>query len=129
MAAGSGAQPITVEFPVPNGRYRLSAAILGSGLLTLGDDEGGISISGPPFGQEDWGESLAANALDWREPIDVAIVDVSDELLSVTIEPDSNDSPFLLRQFGFEPILAGRDTNPEDDEAFLERLRGLGYVR
>ena len=98
-------------------------------LLDLGDGQGRIARAGPAFRAEDWSASLDIHSIDWNEPVDVKTIDIYDEMFRVTIQPDPDESMLLVRQFGFEPVLAGHVSDPAADEDRLERLKGLGYVR
>jgi hypothetical protein len=127
LLGGVGAPPLTVEFQLPNGRYGLTAGILGAGTLRMAGAEKTLQLRGSTL-EEGMVEGSEVSHLDWqRVPVDLGTIDVTDGTFRAEIQPAGGGSSLLLRQFGFTPIKAG-GPRPEPDDELLERLRGLGYV-
>jgi arylsulfatase A-like enzyme len=112
-----------IEFPVPSGRYGLSASMLGAGTAEIDGQE--IRVAARPLAE---GQPLP-NALDHAP---YGTVDVRDGRFALTLTPDTTDSPFVIRYLGFKPIGSAGETSPGDDpereRELLERLKALGYV-
>jgi hypothetical protein len=121
LLARGGAEPLTIEFPVPNGTYEVSLAMHGACEVVV---EGGPSR-----------RELHVPARDGAEPprnlrdlADVSIgpVEITQERFRATIFPLAASTWLLVRRVGF----AVRDgAGSGDAEANRERrLRALGYV-
>jgi arylsulfatase A-like enzyme len=122
LAHGSSG-PMRIEFPVPSGRYRLSASMLGTGTAMIDGQE--LRVTARPLGP---GQPLP-------RPLDHApygTVDVRGGRFVLTLAPDTSDSPFVIRYLGFRPVDSAGTTasgdDPERERELLERLRALGYV-
>jgi arylsulfatase A-like enzyme len=116
LAATPGAGPLELTIPMPDGRYRVTAAAMGSAEVRLDGAAEAVRIAGGPF---DPGAYQQAPQLDLIE------VEVTGERFGGVIEP-GDEGCFLIWLFGFEPRTGedGPVVEPQD----VERLRALGYV-
>lgn len=103
FAARSGAPPLAITFPVPNGSYEVSAMVEGVGAIEV--------VEGDP-------RPVSGAA---RE-VSLGTVDVQGDRFIARLRPDG---PLVVRYFGFRPLGGGV---PEADAEREERLRSLGYV-
>ena len=105
LVASKTHDPLSVRFPLPNGRYVLSLNMHGQAILEIGEEHRQLAHTGM---------------------IDFGEVNVTDEVFRATIRPQG-DQPFGLAYFGFVPPSAPSQDQKEIEEQ-LERLRALGYV-
>jgi hypothetical protein len=123
LAAGDGAGSIEVRFPLPSGRYLLSAAIRGTADFLLPGQSSSVKVRSGLLTKDLTFDSLLAT-----EEIECGVVDVRDHSFSATISPDLSESPFMIRYFGFEPLIDGAPPPEGEDTEIRERLRTLGYI-
>ncbi|MGH9461443.1 MAG: sulfatase [Vicinamibacteria bacterium] len=116
LLAGGAALPLEIQFSIPNGLYRVTAHIRGSGTFQLEKGEA-TRLKGSDY---EPGTSARGEAMN------VGSVTISDETFRAEIHP-SGTGYFLVQMIGFEPLGAGSAAE-EQDEDLLERLKTLGYV-
>jgi arylsulfatase A-like enzyme len=114
--------PLAFNFNLPDGRYHLSASLLGSAQLRLdGDQESRPMVSPLP---SDLG---TRRTIQETEETNVGEILIKNQTFSGVLMADS--SPFNLHHFGFQPLVGEEVAEPtSEDEETLERLRVLGYV-
>jgi hypothetical protein len=98
-------QPLTVRFPIPDGRYRLNLGMVGSATVEVNDRR---------------------QAFNGRGLVEFGDVEVTGGNFRATIRPRS-DQMMRLLFFGFVPEAAV--TDPAADAERLRRLEALGYVQ
>ena len=105
IVAKNSHEPLSVHFPLPNGRYLLSLKMQGHIMLEVGDER---------------------RELTARGVVEFGVINVTDEVFRAIIRP-LGERPAGLAFFGFIPPGA---TILDDDAVReqLERLRALGYV-
>ena len=115
-----GAVPLSFEMRIPDGRYRLSVFMRGTGALTLEDGEA---------------RRLAASPVDMDEPfpwkgerVEVGEIRITGDRFAGVFTADPEGQRFLVRHLGFTPLPADGEEPVPVDEELLERLRTLGYV-
>lgn len=123
LAAGDGAASMVVRFPLPSGQYRLTAAIQGAANLSLPGSPSPVEIRSELLNGE-----LTFDSLLDTEEIDCGTVTVRGNLFSATIVPHLSESTFMIRYFGFEPLIEGAPPPDVEDDEIRERLRTLGYI-
>ena len=105
LVASNTNDPLSVHFPLPNGRYMLSLNMEGNATIDVGEQHRKLSHRGMvEFGQ----------------------INVTDNVFRATIR-SRGDQPLGLSYFGFVPPAAG-GLDGDADKKQLERLRALGYV-
>lgn len=124
LVATGDAGPVTIEIPIPNGPYLVSVAVRGTCTLRVAPREtleAPHVIEGRGFDPSEY-FPWAADQLEYGQTL------VTEESFRVTVEPDPARSPLLISYIGFEPLLDGKDADPEEERKRLERLRTLGYA-
>ena len=105
LIARATAEPLTVRFPVPDGRYLLHVGLVGPATIAVDGQSQTLDGRGmAPFGE----------------------VDVTGGIFRATIQPRADQVTRLLF-FGFVP--PGAIEDPAADAERLRRLKALGYVQ
>jgi hypothetical protein len=91
---------------------------MGEGYLTLDGGHNPIELQGEPL---DPAQLLSSGE------IEIGRIEVKQETFRATISPRAGEDCFLLKHFGFEPLLPDKEMD-DADEARRERLRSLGYI-
>jgi arylsulfatase len=112
------APPITVQFPVPDGEYEISAHVLGRGTISISGGktmavDARLHAGGPGMNTD---STLLGDAT------------VSGEMFSATLRPADDGTWLWIKMFGFRPLSNNRLQTPEEEAAHLEQLRALGYI-
>jgi len=118
LLATPGAAPITIGFPMPDGRYWLSAAVMGSGTLRVAGANRVVPIQGEPF---------APGRYQKAGEVEIGPIQVSGETFRATLAPAPDEGCFMVRRFGFVPLPPGAKEEAIDPQQ-VDRLRALGYV-
>lgn len=125
-----GLAPLSIQFPVPNGEYKVSLYC-----------PGGESIHGFPGsvfqirpGSDETAPSVSVNTslTSSSQRVDLGVVNIEDNSFKALIEPVSEPSWIMIRYFGFEPVLSAAEAGNIDKEAAAERrkrLAALGYAQ
>ena len=118
LIAGAGAEPLELHFPVPDGRYRVSAVVLGD--LTIETGPHTVRTAGRTA-EVDPTKPLTGEVVALGE------VEVRGASFQARVQP--GDAPGMLRSFEFVPpgFVAVPDA-PLKQAALVERLRMLGYI-
>jgi hypothetical protein len=117
MASGDP-DPIRIHFPVPDGLYQLSVAMMGSARIRIAGMDSAVVLRGGPFESEryrDCGE------------VSVGPVVVTGNRFDCRLEPGAADDCLLVRHIGFRPV-SGDEPPHRIDPKRLRQLRSLGYV-
>ncbi len=121
LVATGDAGPVTIEIPIPNGPYLVSAAIRGTCTLRIGPPEAHRELEGRAFDPSEY--------FPWTpDRLEYGRIDVTDEVFRAMVDPDPGRSPLLISYIGFEPLGAEEEVDPEEERERLERLKTLGYV-
>jgi hypothetical protein len=104
IVAHNSDEPLSVEFPLPNGSYKLTLKMQGHAIVEVDNQQRELT-TGPIV---EFGE-----------------INVTDEVFRATIRPLG--TRVALSFFGFNPHAAGSE-DPEAAEKRLQRLRSLGYI-
>ncbi|MDP8214038.1 MAG: sulfatase [Candidatus Euphemobacter frigidus] len=125
-----GLSPLSIKFPVPNGRYRVTVACL-VGKVVRGYP---MSIFRMSLGRDDPARSVLVDAsnAEKKEQFDLGEILVEDKQFRVFLYPVTEPSWSSLLYFGFEPVLPGKKLESADDiqnQKRLDKLKSLGYVR
>lgn len=122
LLAGAGAEPLEIHFPMPDGRYHVSAVVLGDLRIEAGGHTLNTAGRAPEMDtkinsmQELVGKVLA-----------LGVVEVRGRSFQARIEGGAD--PGMLRSFEFVPTgLDAAPKAPSVKEAQIERLRVLGYI-
>jgi len=119
LLATPGAPALDVFVRVPDGIYLLTAALVGKAHIRLPDRNSEIAVQSSAL--PELSEIISAKT----EKLSLGAVKVSDKHLHMTIRGDEQH-PFLVRYFGFSPVLPEGEKIPDIDE---EQLRALGYIQ
>ena len=118
LVATPDARPITVSFPVPNGRYVVMMDINGACHVTINGEE--RTIKSPVFSHD----------LPWvMSPVEYGPIEVTDEKLEAVFHLESKRPWFGLRFFGLIPESQLGETESNEYKKRQERLRALGYIK
>jgi arylsulfatase len=123
MLMASGKAPeLTLEFTIPDGRYRLSLLMRGRASLKVGSGQDAFrEITAKPFNGNEY--------FPWEmDYVDFGEVNINGKKFQATIQPEDPASPLIIGSFGFKPVGIGEELDPDDEKETLERLRGLGYI-
>jgi arylsulfatase A-like enzyme len=120
LLARGDAEPLTVEFPVPNGTYALNVVLHGACRLEVAGGPPPVELRVPRNGGARPPETLRDVAA-----VDVGSVTITDERFRAVFRPLAEAPWLLVRRFGFTP--AGAEAGGPDPER-ERRLRALGYV-
>ena len=121
LLARGDAGPLAIEFPVPNGTYRVTFALHGACTLEIPGGPVPVELRVPKKNTARAPQSLRDFAT-----VDVGSVTVADARFRAVIRPRPEAPWLLVRRFGFTP--AGATENAELSKEREERLRALGYV-
>ncbi len=118
----AGAPPLEISFPLPDGRYHLSALVYGEcSLRVLGHPPRPLDT--PPESGELQLGSVALEVLrSYGE------IEVNGGRFQATLVPGPSE-PVVLRYFGFVPLSADQEGLTEDEESRDQQLRSLGYIQ
>lgn len=106
LQASNTSDPLSIQCPLPNGRYLLFLKMQGHAIFEVGEVHRDLSHQG----MVEFGE-----------------INVTDEVFRATIRPQG-DQPVGLVYFGFvPPTVSGQSQDAADKQ--LERLRSLGYIQ
>lgn len=116
-----GAAPCAFEIAVPSGEYRLSARVMGRGLMTVAGADTTFTVAGVDLDPDIFAQLRETH---------IGYVEVVDDVFRARLEVPADSDGFFLRILGFSPIGADEDVTRDQamDEARIERLRSLGYV-
>jgi arylsulfatase A-like enzyme len=122
LAARPAADELELSFPLPNGRYQVSARVRGEGRIVL---SGGVAHEvSAPFLTE--AELLRGQPFSTEE-IQLGEIEIVDRQFVARLFPATERSVFALAQFGFESQAPGRDVD-ESQADYERRLETLGYI-
>ncbi len=115
------AESCEIEIAVPNGEYRLSARVMGRGLMSVAGADTVFEVSGIDFDPKQY------TAL--RET-HIGYITVTEDVFRARLDVPADSEGFFMRILGFSPIGADEDIAADQalDETRIERLRSLGYV-
>jgi hypothetical protein len=119
LLARGDAGPLAIEFPVPNGTYRVTFALHGACALEIPGGPAPMELRAPRKGTARAPQSLRDFAT-----VDVGSVTVADARFRAVIRPRPEAPWLLVRRFGFTP--AGATENDELSKEREERLRARG---
>ena len=116
-----GAETCEIEVAVPNGEYRLSARVMGRGMMSVAGADTVFAVSGIDFDHTQYSNLRETH---------IGYITVTDDVFSARLDVQTDSEGFFLRILGFSPIGADEDIAADQamDEARIERLRSLGYV-
>jgi arylsulfatase len=125
-----GLEPLSLNFPVPSGEYRVS--LYSPGAPDIRGYPG--SVFEIRLGGAETGRSFLVNTGRPAAPhqVDLGVVKIEDQKFTAAVVPGSEPSWILLRYFSFEPVLPGVKTGPaagEDADERRKRLEALGYMQ
>jgi arylsulfatase A-like enzyme len=122
LAARSAADELELSFPLPNGRYQVSAQVRGEGRIVLA---GGVAheVSAPSLTEA---ELLRGRPFSTEE-IQLGEIEIVGRQFVARLIPATGRSVFALAQFGFESQVPGRDVD-ESQADYERRLETLGYI-
>ncbi len=106
LAARNSDQPLSIEFPLPNGPYHMSLKIRGKASIQV--------------------EGVERELIEREDMVEFGDIEVSDETFRATLLP-FRDASFELHYLGFVPPAAAQ--RGIEDEETLRRLKALGYVQ
>jgi len=116
-----GAETCEIEVAVPNGEYRLSARVMGLGMMAVAGVDTVYEVSGIDFDP--------AQYTGLRET-HIGYITVTNDVFRARLDVPADSEGFFLRILGFSP--GGADEDIAADQAMdaerIERLRSLGYV-
>lgn len=116
--SSGNAQPITIEFHIPNGTYRVEAGALGEAQITMNGSPAPVMIHTQ---REPAGQTPPLN----EEIVPIGLVKIRDRIFHADIRCQKQRA-FLLSHFGFTALESeSSGTSREQDD---ETLRSLGYV-
>lgn len=116
--ARKGARPLRIQIPMPDGKYFLSADILG---------ECEIEVDGYRKPLKSTAESI--EVLQWDPlPAEVGEIEVRGRVFRATVVPKFATPWFVIRSLGFDPVVDGKRAGNYDEDR-LKRLKSLGYLR
>lgn len=116
LACDGGAEPLRIEFAVPDGEYSIDSHMKGRCRVALPGASEPSLAEAEPF---DPAHPTAADT------VRIGIARVTDARFAAVIEGDAGGL-FLLRSIGFTP--EGTGASAEDDPLRDERLEALGYI-
>ncbi len=105
VVASNSLDPLSVQFPLPNGIYGLVLKMQGHATIVVGEQQRELTAEGTA---------------------EFGAINVTDEVFRATIRPHGTQ-PVRLSFFGFVPPTTGIQDRDATEEQ-LERLRALGYV-
>ena len=114
-----GNQPIEVRIPMPDGAYRVRLRGRGTAALEVDGLDEDVAVD---LGPADLAQSRDAAVAE------LGVVRVTGETFRARITPDTSESPFLVRSFGFRPRVEGAEPREQEDAAREELLEALGYA-
>ncbi|MCG2817074.1 MAG: sulfatase [Candidatus Aminicenantes bacterium] len=118
LVAAPGARPLTVSFPVPDGRYVVMMDINGACRVTINGEE--RALKSPVFSLD----------LPWdMTPVEFGPVEITGERLEAVFHLQSKRPWFGLRFFGLIPESLMEETESNEYRKRQERLRALGYIK
>ena len=122
-----GAGPLRLVVRIPDGDYRVTANVIGTG-EAWGDVATRPFAAGafPPSTSIDTMQTLRSGLIRSGH-VELGMTSVRDERFELEIRPTAGDECFLIRRIGFEPLTPGRDAE-QAEPGEEERLRALGYV-
>jgi arylsulfatase len=117
LFARRGAAPLKIRFPIPNGKYFLTADVQGSAALEIANRR-------IPLASE-----TVQGTLRWdARPVEIGEIDIAGETFEATLRPRVEESWFAIRYLGFDPIVNGRRGGNYEAER-EKRLKSLGYIK
>jgi len=119
LLAHKDAKSLEITIPIPNGKYKLSASIMGSCKVTFGESKETVELHGAPF--------IASPDAKCKDA-HLGTIDITDECFRIILSPDTEKMLFLIRSFGFDPVIPGMKQDSGAKER-LERLKELGYAK
>ncbi|MGH7896511.1 MAG: hypothetical protein ACREQQ_01045, partial [Candidatus Binatia bacterium] len=114
LVASPRSKPLEIDFPMPDGDYRLSAHVAGTARLEL-PPGGAHEIESP--------EPRTLRKIQTHE-VDLGPVSIRDERFRATLRPQGR---FAIEMLVFSPQGA-KPPADEGDPKLREQLRALGYV-
>ncbi len=116
-----GAETCEIEVAVPNGEYRLSARIMGCGMMAVAGADTVFEVSGIDFDPKQYAGLRETH---------IGYIAVTNDVFRARLDVPADAEGFFLRILGFSPIGADEDIAADQamDEERIERLRSLGYV-
>lgn len=121
LAGLPDAEPVHVSFPLPNGRYVLSAALRGSCRITSSDATAELTHRG-------LGSWPGSGPPPSAELVVFGAVELTRQRFTAQIEPTGQSGGCLIRYLGFEPLKGAPSPDTPDREATDRRLEALGYI-
>ncbi|MFP6663923.1 MAG: sulfatase [Deltaproteobacteria bacterium] len=122
LLAGADAEPLEIHFPMPDGRYHVSAVVLGDLMIEAGGHT--LNTAGRALEMDTKINSMQELV---GEVLALGVIEVRGRSFQARIRGGAG--PSTLRSFEFVPT--GLDAAPQAlsvAEALMERLRVLGYV-
>ncbi len=113
--------PITFQFDVPNGEYKVQMELLpkdtGSAFLVQAEDDAAAKLV------------ISTRSDKMRDFLDLGVYRITDESFDVTLQEGNDVNSARMSSFRFIPIVDGKEVvSAESQDKLNEQLDSLGYL-